>query len=68
MRLQRHEKAAPPPSKRGVGRFVVDGGQSRPMMGVVLAEKARAEALEAPRPELPPTELTREQSRKEACP
>jgi len=68
MRLRRHEKAAQPPPNRGVGRFVVDEGQSRPMMGAVPVKRARAGALEAPRPELPPTELTREQSRIEACP
>jgi len=68
VKLERHKKAAQPPPNRGVGRFVVDETRVRPMMGAVLAEKARAEERQTPRPELPPTELTREQSRIEACP
>ena len=43
-----------------------DRGQQR--LAVVPAEKAWAEALVAPRPELPPTESGREQSRDSACP
>lgn len=51
----------------GAWSKLVDGDRALPKLAVVLAEKARAEEVETPRPELPPTESGREQSRHAEC-
>jgi hypothetical protein len=46
----------------------LDADRGNPRLATVPQKKARAEEVRTPRPELPPTELTREQSRDSACP